>query len=128
MDLLIPFDTVFPLGSTLYLLIICFSVSIAVLFSNSLLSHRIEIKKILILSLCSYAIPLILFSTLINVIPYGLEIAYLSPLVTWIMLSIALGFQEDPRKTIAMAFIGYLVFMFFAMIKLQLLIAASMPF
>lgn len=128
MDLLIPFDTVFPLGSTLYLLIICFSVAISVSLSDTLIRHRIEIKKILILSLCAYSIPLILFSTLVGIIPYGLEIAYISPLVVWTISSTVIGFQDDFKKNIAMAFIGYAVFIFLAIIKLQLLIAASLPF
>ena len=127
MYFLIPFDTVFPIGSMLYILIISAASGLCALVVGRYIKQDMGISRIFALSLASYAIPLIFLSTIMERIPYGMLITYASPLVAWIAAGSVL-FGQKPVRSAVMAAPGYAIFLFMAAIQLQLLIAMLLPF
>jgi hypothetical protein len=118
----VPFDYTLPLSSIVYVLITTLAVTLVTLGTGKLLSARWNIRKIFLLALGCYAIPMIVLSTMAKYMPFYEIIIYASPLAIWIGAEIIVFKTGEIKKSVLMALAGYAIFILFSLIKLNLLL------
>lgn len=116
----IPFDMSFPVSSMVFLAVDCLLVMVAIIVSDMIISHGIEIKKVVIMSLIAYIFAPI-FGSLLS--PYiAIQIPYLLPLLFWIIVGEFLLNDLELKKRALVAALGFIIYLLMTYIGISTMI------
>lgn len=109
MAFIFPFDLAFPVSSIITELINCLLVVFAVILADYVISHGIEFKRILILSIVGYFFAPI-FGYFVS--PYlPIYIPYLLPIIFWAIAGEIILRDYDRKHRAMVAVLGYIIFL-----------------
>lgn len=113
MAFVFPFDLAFPISSILTEVINCILVVFAVILADYVISHGIELKRILILSVVGYFFAPIFGFLLIPYLPLYVPyyFVYLLPLIFWAIAGEIILQDYDRKNRIMIAILGYIIFL-----------------
>lgn len=119
----IPFEMTMPISGIVYMLIVTFVVTLLVAGSGKIVSHGMGIKHIFMLSLVSYAITLIVLSSIAKYLPFQTEFIYIAPFIVWFVVGKFVIKTYGTSSLLVSGFIGYAIFMLMTLMKVNLLVA-----
>ena len=123
----IPFDLTQVLPSLVYMLAVTFIVTLFVAGSGKIVSHGMGLKHIFMLAIASYAITLIVLSSVAKYLPFPTEFLYLAPFIVWFVVGKFIIKTYGTSSILITGFIGYAIFMLMTLMKVNLLVVQYMP-